>query len=124
MKKDLSKTHLILRQCYDWADEIDFEGFLICSVTEWERKKDFIRSNMKHSKTVCIGTNEEKEFETPDQYFDTFNIQNRITEDEFKALKRLFGKPDGCDYFKLGDFLDLEEHIHDSDEDEDDDDWL
>ena len=70
----------------NWADEFDTEGFDIWTDEKW---KQFCESDSFPTETY-IGTNEEIEFSSVDEWKKCFTAQS-ITDEEAVRFKKLFG---------------------------------
>jgi hypothetical protein len=122
----MSKKYVVIKQHYNWADEIDFDAHLVCSESDWKRKlkvaKDYDYSLMgDYDSGICIGTNEYVQFSNFQDFKASVTKTATITEDEFTVLKKQFGIPAKSESFVLGDFLDPEDRFPSKDEDEDED---
>lgn len=85
----------LITQSACWADEFDTEGFCI---REANSKKEVIDS-LVHPETEFpveryFGTNESHEFQDKKEFLETLEVKE-ITDDEYKTLKKLFGKEFG-----------------------------
>ena len=72
----------------NYADEFDTEGFAIWDDGEW----DNFQSNEEYPNYVCIGTNEEINFNSAEEWKECFKAQD-ISDTEAERLKVLFGGP-------------------------------
>lgn len=115
----MSNEYVVVRQTYNWADEIDFEGFFIVRTEEWDRLKNVYEHEVRYPATVNLGTNEDLEFESYEEYISTFNKIEYLTADEFSFMKKAFGKPSTAEYITLGKFVDIEHEDCWAEKDED-----
>lgn len=85
----MSKLLIIGRN--NWADEIDLAFFIVLDSDEWEELKKNTQKSFKQngSITIYIGTNEEIEFDSYDQWLRQFKVKE-ISEDEAKFLRTHF----------------------------------
>lgn len=78
----------IVKSSFNWADEIDFEGFDLFTEKELNAAKaDF--ENLNFSATVYIGTNEELDIDAS-EVLDELNSAKEISDGEYSFLRNLF----------------------------------
>jgi len=77
----------------NWADEMDIEGFGICE-SDSKLNIDEYLSDFKHGFKIagsfiyCIGTNEEIEYDSFEDFKSKFTIKE-ITDEQYKVLYKL-----------------------------------
>ena len=81
----------------NWADEMDIVGFQIMEDKEWKAMKAALE-DVENEFTVCIGTNEEIDYKNGQALLDTLTVKKLSTE-EYKTIKRLFGEEFGFTQF-------------------------
>lgn len=86
---------ILVKTNYNWADEIDFPSWEVWDEKEFEEAKEKIKTyweNDGESFEVCVGTNEEIDFNDVDDCL-KYGIEGTtpITDEEFSVLKKLFG---------------------------------
>jgi hypothetical protein len=59
----MSTTHVLVKWDTNWADEMDIAGFAIMERKTWNEYKENLRKK-KHPFSICIGTNEEIEYDS------------------------------------------------------------
>lgn len=85
-------THVIVKYDANWADEMDIVGFGIFTREQWEALTKEVKKVWKKigdSFSVNIGTNQEIDFESYDDWIGLFDIVD-IDIDESALLHRLF----------------------------------
>lgn len=83
--------YYLLTQRTNWADEINFEGFLIVEAeNEEDAFKAIISRNQKFPCIVSVGSNEEIEFKTKEAYLRTFRVKE-ISEEEYDVIGKVLG---------------------------------
>ena len=85
--------YIVAKYSADYADEFDCEGFGVFSKKQWDKLcKDTEKVfESKGSIEVGFGTNEYLEFESYDDWFNTFDIYE-VEEAEANLLIKLFGE--------------------------------
>lgn len=80
---------------YNWAYEIDFEGFALLNEQKCKNLENAIDKYFKNNATVNLyfGSNEDGEF-TKDDILDGMTISD-ITDTEYNTLYNLFGNKFG-----------------------------
>ena len=78
---------LLVKFSGNWADEMDIVGFQIMSEDEWNFKIKEAKE-CQFPAEICVGTNQYVDFDTPEDYLNSFEIKE-ITEGEEKIIKRL-----------------------------------
>lgn len=86
----------------NYADEFDVKGFRMFSKKEWNNIVKEIKESKAFPMNWSFGSNEEIEYETPNELLKKFEVVV-ISSDEVKILKKLFGD----DYGFFPDFADL-----------------
>jgi hypothetical protein len=82
----MSKVLLIFKG--NWADEMDIEGFDILSKEHWEFKK-LEANNTEFPQEICIGTNENVDYDSVKEYLSDFKVQE-ISDEEEAIIRKLF----------------------------------
>lgn len=84
---------LFIRYDDNWADEMDVEGWRIYSTKDWEEcVKDHQKMFETHGTlTYSVGTNEEIEYESFNEWRNNFSTKS-ITTKEVEVLKKFFGR--------------------------------
>ena len=90
------KQHILVKWDSNWADEMDVEGFAILEKADADRLKKTLK-NFKRQFTICIGTNEEIDYEQGSDMLDELEFK-KISEEEYKTVKKLFGTSGGHDF--------------------------
>lgn len=85
-------THKLVKWNDNWADEMDLNGFKLMSNEEYDTyiggwKKAF---EYKGSYTMCVGTNEDIEYESFEELVRTFDV-SALTNGEYKTIEDHFG---------------------------------
>lgn len=109
----MSTTHVLVKWDSNWADEMDVEGFIIMERKAWNEFKANARK-ITHPFSICVGTNEEIDYETGKDLLDELTGKD-ITPEEKSTIKKFFGESGG-----FTSFLNLpeeEEEIFDVNED-------
>ena len=78
---------------FNWADEMDLDGWDILSEEELNQLKIDFAPNGKYGNLSIekyIGTNEEQEFSAADLFADLSNAR-LLTDEEYKTLNKFFG---------------------------------
>ena len=106
--------YFITHSHFNWADEIDLDGFNVWTEDELnEARKDFSKGGQFYNKevNVYVGSNEDQDISSSDVLRE-LQYPREITEEEYKAIKNVFGSSYGKTYyseFGNGDFEDEEE---------------
>lgn len=74
----------------NWADEMDVEGFVIMEASEWAEKRERI-SQVEGSTSICVGTNEDVEYDRGADILDEIT-EHPLTDTEEEVIVKLFGK--------------------------------
>jgi hypothetical protein len=111
---------LLVKFDSNWADEMDIDGFMVMTQDEWDQykahTKKFFEQLGERSWSFGIGTNEEIEYESHDEFIRELKVEE-ITDVEYESLAHLFKYYDGTvqfgffpdlGYFDLEDLEDLE----------------
>lgn len=77
----------------NWADEMDVSGFSVCTIEEWEKNKALIEAYTGEI-ILCIGTNEELEFDNGNDFLSHLTITEISDRDE-KVITKHFGSAYG-----------------------------
>lgn len=78
--------YILIRQHDNWADEMDIEGVLITDQDTWNQ----YLTKIQWPATVCIGTNEEIEYDNIKGFLRSITIKS-ITSEDLTVLTKLFG---------------------------------
>jgi len=73
----------------NWADEMDLEGFTVCSPEHWLNYMASLMQACLFPHSVYMGTNEEIEYEKLDDYLRTLTVRG-LSEEEFNLLFNVF----------------------------------
>lgn len=118
------KQYGFIKISTNWADEMDIEGFLVCDPEVWNEKLKKIQAFLdKQNAVVCVGTNEELEFENYRDFIRICDIKV-ISEPEAALLAKLFAhdKNDRDFTYAFGNIPDaILEYAVDFSDDEDED---
>ena len=79
---------VLLQWNTNWADEMDIYGFKIVEETEYEDWKQH-NSQIKSAFNVCVGTNEEIDYNNGQELVDEVSVKPLTEEDEI-FLGKLF----------------------------------
>lgn len=109
------KQYILVKWDSNWADEMDVEGFAMLEKSEADKLKKTLK-NFKREFTVCIGTNEEIDYEKGSDMLDELEFK-KISEEEYKTVKKLFGTSGGHDFVDI--VSELETMDQDDEEDQD-----
>lgn len=86
---------------FNWADEISLDGFDIWTEEELnEARKDFDKGGTFYGKSVnvYVGSNEDQDIEAED-VLSELQYPREITEEQYNAIKAVFGTSYGKTYF-------------------------
>lgn len=85
----------------NWADEIDVCGFSVKTTEEWEKDKALIEAYEREI-ILCIGTNEELEFENGQDFLNCLTV-TEISDASEKVITKYFG--DSYGFAMLDEYL-------------------
>lgn len=94
----MSDKMLIVRTEYNWADEMDFPGWEIMSERDLEDAKKKVKKYFDNGGApfeICVGTNEEIEFESYDDVFGWGFEVEEISASDAEVINRVFGRRGG-----------------------------
>ena len=86
---------------FNWADEISLDGFNLWTEEELnEVRKDFSEGGQFYHKSVnvYVGSNEDQDVES-DDVLGELRWPREITEEQYNAIKAVFGTSFGKTYF-------------------------
>lgn len=90
----------------NWADEMDIDGFDVFTDSKWEKYlksfKDHFDKGDEYS--YGIGTNEEIEYSSYDEFVRDFKV-TEITDEEAATIEKHFGKH-GYGFFPYEPYID------------------
>ena len=86
-------SKVLVKWSDNWADEMDIEGFIIDDKEKVEEWLNNMKSITRHF-DICIGTNEDVDYDNGEQFAETISVID-ITEEDEKLLKRLFNIHNG-----------------------------
>lgn len=109
----MSKDKVLVQWDSNWADEMDVSGFVIIVQKEATELKKKLREK-KQAFELCIGTNEEIEYENGKELLDELTF-TKLKPEEAATLEKHLG-----DCYGFTNFLDIDEDDED-DESEDED---
>ena len=90
-------SKVLIKWSDNWADEMDIEGFVIEDKEKAEKWLDNMKS-ITRPFDICIGTNEEVDYDNGEKFSETISMIDMTEEDE-KAFIKLFGKNKwGCGF--------------------------
>jgi hypothetical protein len=101
----------------NWADEMDIEGFKIYDEADWKSYETELKARERKF-DIYIGTNEEIRYDDGKDLLNSLKVK-KITDDEAKTIKKLFGDEFGFTQFSS---VYLDEEIEEEDIEEDN--WL
>lgn len=88
--KTLKQSDVLVKYDGNWADEIDLQGFIVMTDSEWKTYKKAIEHFYSDRNfEVSVGTNEEVQFADADDYFNSFEVK-KITPEESETLRKFF----------------------------------
>ncbi len=90
VKKSKANIKVLVKCDFNWADEMDVQGFATFGLREWE----YICKEIEAIQYPCewyIGTNEEIPFEHADDVFNGFDV-SVLRSEETEIVERLFIK--------------------------------
>lgn len=80
---------LLIRQCDNYADEFNTEGFIITSEKKWEQHLKEVEEQ-EFPLELYFGSNEFLGFDTFADYENSFSVEE-LSKEEVKVLKKFFG---------------------------------
>jgi len=85
---------LLIKSCYNWADEADFPSWTILEEDKFEEIKKTLVDYFEHPASfeiiVGVGTNEDIEFNSAEAVLGGLAI-HKLTDEEYNTLLKLFG---------------------------------
>ena len=87
-------SKVLIKWSDNWADEMDIEGFVVENKEKANEWLHNMKSITKHF-DICIGTNEEINYDNGEKFAETIIIRDITKEDE-KSLIKLFGLNNHC----------------------------
>lgn len=81
---------VVIKTSFNWADEIDFNGFRLMKAADWKNFKAAVEK-ATFPKTVYFGSNEETEYQDAKEYLKNFSINCTISEEEFTTIATCLG---------------------------------
>lgn len=112
-------NNYILTDSFNWADEIDFSGFIVVTEDVLNKLRKYLNSKRGEIETFYIGTNEEIECDI-DEYADYLEDIEPIDSKELEIIEKHLGSSIGETLWER--LLDNMEYESDENEEEDDDD--
>lgn len=83
---------LLVKFDSNYADEFDIGGFIVMSEEDWEKHNVLVKKKFDEEGEIEVyfGTNESMIWESYESYIGDFYV-NKLSDEELKALKKLFG---------------------------------
>lgn len=91
-------SKVLVKWSDNWADEMDIEGFVIMTDSEWKEYKQGIKEKIKPF-SIGIGTNEEIDYDNGEDLLAKLTAK-KLTSEEYKTISGIFGNYWGFDQFQ------------------------
>ena len=112
------KEYVLVTTDFNWADEIDFEGFRVYEKSDWEAFKERLKAVRNYR--FGWGSNEDSEYLNYEDVMCHVKVED-LLETEATILTRLFKNWQGnCEFgaYPLEGCVEYEEENYDEDEEE------